>query len=179
MRANRNGNMGRVSADPLPATTETPSPDLDAEVAGLRSMGVEALRVRWAKRFRSTAPSIQSADVLLRFYAWRIQAESYGELDDDTRTLLARARAAVAKGKSPLPRSAMQLRSGTVLVREWRGVTHRVLVLDRVFQHDNKRFRTLTEVARAITGTHWSGPRFFGLEERRQQSNEPPVGGAP
>jgi hypothetical protein len=152
---------------------------LDTDIAELRSMGVEALRIRWAQRFRATAPPIQSPDVLMRLYAWRAQVEGYGELDDETKRLLARARTAVAKGKSPLPKSAMQLRSGIVLVREWRGVTHRVLVLDRGFQHNNCRFRTLTEVARAITGTHWSGPRFFGLEERPRRRDAPTAGEAP
>lgn len=179
MRANHNSDIGKVSADTLPASTETASSHPDAEIIGLRITGVQALRIRWARRFRSTAPPIQSADVLMRFYAYRIQAEIYGELDDETRKLLTRARTAVAKGKSPLPRSAMKLRPGTVLVREWRGVTHRVLVLDRGFQHENKRFSTLTQIARAITGTHWSGPRFFGLEERSHKSNELPAGEAP
>ena len=58
------------------------------------------------------------------------------------------------------------LRAGTVLVREWRGVAHRVLVLDTGFEHQGKRFGSLSEVARAISGTRWSGPRFFGLQDR-------------
>ena len=91
MRANRNGN-GRVSADTLPTSPELSSPNLDTDIAELRSMGVEALRIRWAQRFRSTAPPIQSPDVLMRLYAWRVQVESYGELDDETKRLLARAR---------------------------------------------------------------------------------------
>lgn len=170
-------NSERVSADTISASTQTPTSEVSTEVNELRSMGAEALRVRWARRFRSTAPPIQSADVLMRLYAHKVQVETYGELDNETTKLLARARAAVARGKSPLPRTATQLRTGTVLVREWRGVTHRVLVLDRGFQHDNRRYQTLTEVARAITGTHWSGPRFFGLEEKSPHKYELPMTG--
>ena len=170
-------NSETVSGDTVSASSRTPTSDLSTDVNELRSMGVEALRVRWARRFRTTAPPIQSADVLMRLYVHTIQTETYGDLDNETTKLLARARAAVARGKSPLPRTATQLRTGTVLVREWRGVTHRVLVLDRGFQHENRRFQTLTEVARAITGTHWSGPRFFGLEEKSPQKHELPMTG--
>ncbi len=115
MRANHNSDIGKVSADTLPASTETASSHPDAEIIGLRITGVQALRIRWARRFRSTAPPIQSADVLMRFYAYRIQAEIYGELDDETRKLLTRARTAVAKGKSPLPRSMGRLTLNVLL----------------------------------------------------------------
>jgi hypothetical protein len=67
--------------------------------------------------------------------------------------------------KGALPRALFNpLKAGSVLVREWRGVVHRVLVLDEGFEHRDKRYRSLTKVARAITGTRWSGPRFFGLD---------------
>jgi len=58
------------------------------------------------------------------------------------------------------------LETGTILVREWRNIEHRVLVLDGGFEHHGKRHESLTAIARAITGTNWSGPRFFGLEKR-------------
>ena len=118
-------------------------------------------------RFGCRAPQIQSADILRRLLAWKLQAETFGDLDVETIAALRRARMAVAKGRSPLPHSAGSvLRAGTVLVREWRGLTHRVLVLDKGFEHQGNRFGSLSEVARAISGTRWSGPRFFGLQDR-------------
>ena len=86
----------------------------------------------------------------------------------------------IAKGKAPLPDNGQSLRAGTILVREWRGVTHRVLVLDEGFEHEGKRYGSLSEAARAISGTHWSGPRFFGLEKRpaRVDAAESQVGAA-
>ena len=60
--------------------------------------------------------------------------------------------------------------AGSVLVREWRGVVHRVLVVDNGFEHRDKRYRSLTKVARAITGTRWSGPRFFGLDAANEKA---------
>jgi hypothetical protein len=78
---------------------------------------------------------------------------------------------AVAKGRAPSPGTG--LRAGTILVREWRGMTHRVLALDEGFEHDGKRYGSLSEVARAISGTRWSGPRFFGIEERQPRKEAP------
>ena len=60
--------------------------------------------------------------------------------------------------------------AGTVLIREWRGVTHRVTVLDNDVVYRGRRYRSLSEVARLITGTHWSGPMFFGLRNRRKEA---------
>ncbi|WP_339762079.1 DUF2924 domain-containing protein [uncultured Hoeflea sp.] len=66
-------------------------------------------------------------------------------------------------GGRPKPALQSSLRSGTHLVREWNGRTYQVEVLDDGFQMDGKRYRSLSAIARKITGAHWSGPRFFGL----------------
>jgi hypothetical protein len=95
--------------------------DLAGEIAALGDQGVDALRVGWARRFRGPAPPIQSADVLRRFFAWRLQADSLGDLDAKTLAALKRVRAALSKGKEPVPSSSPALRAGSVLVREWRG----------------------------------------------------------
>ena len=138
-----------------------------AEIAALAGKGIDSLRDAWRQRFRAPAPRIQSADILRRLLAWKIQAEIFGGLDAETVSELKRARKAIADGKSPVSQSSTSnLRAGTVLVREWRGTVHRVLVLDTGFEHDGKRFGSLSEIARAISGTRWSGPRFFGLQER-------------
>ena len=127
------------------------------------------MRDQWARRWRDPTPPIQSADVLRRLLAWKIQAEIYGDLDPETLECLRRARDAVSDGRSPVElRHA--LRAGAILVREWRGVAHRVLVLDSGFEHYGKRYGSLSEVARAISGTRWSGPRFFGLEDNASKN---------
>jgi hypothetical protein len=156
----------------------TPTTDpMAVEIGALMDKGVDALRETWFQRFRSPAPPIQSADILRRLFAWRLQVEAFGDLDLETATSLKRNRSAVARGKAP----GTRLRAGTILVREWRGVTHRVLVLDEGFEHEGKRYRSLSEAARAISGTRWSGPRFFGIEERptRTQAPKPSDGRAP
>jgi hypothetical protein len=133
------------------------------QIIALKGQGVEALRIAWALRFRRPVPRIQSTDTLRRIYAWSLQVEAFGDLDDEIFKLLSRARAFLKKGKSSIGTVGPQLRPGTVLVREWHGVLHRVLVLNEGFEHDGQRYRTLTEAARVITGTRWSGPKFFGL----------------
>ena len=149
------------------------------DIAALSGKGVDELRDAWMQRFGRRAPQIQSADILRRLFAWKIQAETFGDLDAETIATLRRARTAVASGRSPISHSTgSMLRAGTVLVREWHGITHRVLVLDKGFEHQAKRFGSLSEVARAISGTRWSGPRFFGLQDRpRSEPKDASAGG--
>lgn len=137
---------------------------VESEIERLQGQGIIALRDYWARRFRRPAPPIQSADLLHRLIAWQLQVEAYGDLDTTTKQMIARLMRA-KNGNGALPRSALNpLKTGSVLVREWRGVEHRVLVLDDGFEHRGKRYKSLTQIARTITGTRWSGPRFFGLE---------------
>jgi len=162
-RRSTRAHQGRPSA--------TITDPMAAEIVALKDKGVDALRECWFHRFQSPAPPIQSADILRRLFAWRLQVEAFGDLDPETTTSLKRSRTAVAKGRTPRPGTG--LRAGTILVREWRGVRHRVLALDEGFEHDGKRYGSLSEVARAISGTRWSGPRFFGIEERPIRKETP------
>lgn len=134
------------------------------QIATLSSLGVAGLRKAWTDRFRRPTPPIQSADVLLRLYAWRLQAEAFGTLDAETSAKLSRLKRALVRGKPSTPSPTLELKPGSILSREWRGQSHKVLVLDQGFEHRGTPYRSLSEVARAITGTRWSGPRFFGLE---------------
>jgi len=168
---------------PRPPTQEPGSPglsiarDTDAverDIERLEGLSVAELRIFWQRRFRRAPPPIQSADMLHRLIAWKLQIEAFGDLDPKTRATLKRLmRGAQTNGAAP-GAAVDALKTGTVLVREWRGVVHRVLVLDDGFEHRDKRYRSLTLVARAITGTRWSGPRFFGLENAARA----PVSGA-
>jgi hypothetical protein len=133
------------------------------DINSLDRQSINALRVSWARRFNYPAPPIRSPDTLRRLFAWKVQAESLGDLDAETVKLLKRAQMRLKTGKLLGASAGPQLRAGMILVREWRGMMHRVLVLDNEFEHDGKRYRTLSEVARKIAGTRWSGPRFFGL----------------
>ena len=142
---------------------------LESLLTKMEHMGVEALRALWKKRFRRKLPDISSPDVLRRILAWRLQVEAHGGLDPEVNLRLRALMRTDGRRKpgsdEPLP--LINLRAGTVLVRELRGVEHRVLVLGDGFEYRDRRFRSLTGVAQHIAGSRVSGPRFFGLEARQ------------
>jgi hypothetical protein len=105
--------------------------------------------------------------------AYRLQAERLGDLDRDTQRFLARVATGTRDGDELRPGgnhpSRHGLQPGTILVREWDGKPQRVLVLDKGFSWNGTTYRSLTEIAFAMTGTRWSGPRFFGLGRRGEK----------
>jgi hypothetical protein len=125
-----------------------------------------ALRAAWRRLQGKEAPSAFTADLLRRDIAYREQADRHGGLSAKLRQRLA-ALAGGAAGSAPRSTGApIQIKPGSTLLREWRGRTYTVLALDGGFELSGQRFTSLSEVARHITGTHWSGPRFFGLQRR-------------
>jgi hypothetical protein len=98
--------------------------------------------------------------------AWQIQAEVHGALDLKTTRTLAAIAQALARDGAYQPQIMRSLSPGVVVTREWKGIVHKVTVTQHGFQHLGKTYRSLSDIARTITGTRWSGPRFFGLEQR-------------
>ena len=156
---------GRGASDPA----EPESANLDHEITGLRGLDLAGLRARWRTVFRRHAPSHLPRHLLFRILAYRLQADRTGDLDTATRRLLDRIGSGADEVR-PLPAgrtgSRTQLRPGTLLVREWNGHPQRVMVLADGFAWNGKTYRSLSEVAYAMTGTRWSGPRFFGVRNR-------------
>jgi hypothetical protein len=124
---------------------------------------VVALRAEWQRLHGMPPPAALSLDFLRRNIAYRQQADQHGGLSIALRRRLA-ALAGADAGLLPQPRTALlRIKPGSTLVREWNGRTYTVLVLEQGFELAGQRFASLSEVARHITGAHWSGPRFFGL----------------
>jgi hypothetical protein len=142
------------------------------ELQHLRELDLYDLQVRWRRTSGRSAPHHLPKHLLLRILAYKLQADTFGDLDRDTvRTLEQIAREA-AKAKAsgdtvsrvvPPVEETRGLKPGTLLVREHEGVLQRVTVQAKGFAWNGQSFRSLSEVARAITGTRWNGPRFFGL----------------
>jgi hypothetical protein len=129
---------------------------IEAEIADLRLLAIDALRRHWRVIFGRTPPTALSKDLLRRMIAWRLQERAFGGLDRESlRFLDGLAR----HGSSP----RRQLKPGTVLVREYQGQRHTVTVALDGFDWQGTTYRSLSAIARAITGTAWSGPRFFAL----------------
>lgn len=136
-------------------------------LARLAEMAGEELKAEWARRYGTPAPNL-SPELLRLGIGYQLQEQKHGGISRGTRTLLRQvaARARESGDKKPMPR---KLTPGTRLVRDWHGVGHTVIVLDDGFEYDGQHWKTLTAVARAITGTHWNGPRFFGLTQRTKK----------
>jgi hypothetical protein len=135
---------------------------LEAELERLRSMPIVGLRALWRAKFKTDPPKSFGPDLLRRSLAYRIQEDAHGGLDRATARLLKRLTAQFAKsnGRIVLPR---RIKPGAMLVRQWKGQSHRVVVLEDGFAYQDKRYESLSEIARLITGTRWNGPKFFGL----------------
>jgi hypothetical protein len=172
-----------VSAPGSPGALK-PDPVRD-EIARLGDLDLDALRLRWRKLFRAGAPPHLPRSLLLRIIAYRIQANAYGDLDRATLRFLdkiarereaRRASGETRRAVPPIPPvdQRRSLKPGTELVREHAGTLHRVVVVTDGFSWKGAPYRSLSEVARAITGTNWNGPRFFGLRDRPQPARPRP-----
>jgi hypothetical protein len=153
------------------APTHPTDPAVEDELDRLRMMPIAQLRVRYRELFRGDPPKAFGPDLLRRSIAHEIQEKAYGGLSRSAQRQLGqmiKAYAAKPDGKLVLPR---RIKPGSVLVREWKGKSHRVMVLADGFAFDGKTFGNLSEIAGLITGTRWNGPRFFGLRSKMQEND--------
>lgn len=137
--------------------------DIEQEIAALEAMGSAELRERWARLTAGPVPRI-SPKLLRLALAWEIQARRLGGHSREVIRQLDQ----LARGKTRTAAS----RPGMRLVREWQGRAHVVTIEEgegrggQIIRYDDRTFGSLSEVARAITGTRWSGPAFFGLKKK-------------
>jgi Protein of unknown function (DUF2924) len=169
------------------------------EIDRLESLSTFELRILWRRHWIEPPPMRLSKDLLIRGIAWQLQAKvrsGLSKADQRKLGMLAKAaadqrEAARADGteasamagwggagkfavSAPVVPSIV-LREGNRLVREWNGTTHTVLVLASGFEWQGRPYRSLSQIAKAITGAHWSGPRFFGLVKRKPERRETPA----
>ena len=152
------------------ATVGCSSGDLAQDVASLGALDTAALRQRWKVVFGADPSPHFGRSVLVRAISYRIQETALGGLRPATQRLLDR----IAESRSEtgaLDRiPERRVNAGTVLMRQWGGVTHRVIVLEHGVTYRNRPYKSLSEVARTITGARWSGPLFFGLKDRAKEA---------
>jgi hypothetical protein len=141
---------------------------LAMELQALPGRSTRELREAWQRLIRLPQPSKLCHDLLVRIIADKLQQAALGGLPPAAKRKLAALARSDPLDKDAARNPLLRLKPGSKLVREWRGRTHTVLVLEDGFEHDGKRCASLTQIARAVTGTHWSGPRFFGLIRSRQ-----------
>jgi hypothetical protein len=146
--------------------------ELRALVAELPDIDIQGLALRWRNHLGGNVPAHLPRWLLIRVLAYRIQAGAHGDLD---RTTLRRMRAAKLGGdniepftpRDAITREGASLKPGALLVREWKGQSRHVMVVDEGFAWNGAVYGSLSQVAKAITGTNWNGHRFFGLRKSR------------
>lgn len=136
--------------------------DIAAELARLETLTNFESRGEWRRLHGMQPPKSLSRDLLLRGITYKIQEWAFGGL---SKSVLRKLTGTEPQNRRPAPRTVVK--PGTRLVREWNGQTHTVLVQADGVEWRGKRYRSLSIVAREITGTHWSGPRFFGLTSKK------------
>jgi hypothetical protein len=164
--------MGPSSSSNRSGRRATLDRDLEELAQGIKhlpALDVPALKQKWAAFFGDDPSPNLGRTLLIRAIAYRLQEKALAGLKPSTQRVLDRAADNRSKGAS---RYFSQRRTcaGTVLIREWRGVSHRVTVFDKDVVYRDRRYKSLSEVARAITGSRWSGPLFFGLKGRAREA---------
>jgi hypothetical protein len=146
---------------------------LASELASLPGLDRKDLAERWRALYGTEPPIRMSRPILIQAIAYRMQEKALGGLQPLTRRALARAAEEIASGQPVAVAPArIRIRPGTRLLREWEGVTYEAIVLEDGVLFRGERYRSLSEVARAITGSRWSGPLFFGLKAARQEPSQ-------
>ena len=143
--------------------------EVDGEIARLVDRSTQELRHAWRRLHHTGPPLGLSRDLIIRALADKLQQRAHG---GPSRALQRRLRMLAGEfenGAGSFDPGGV-LKTGTSLVRRWRGHTHTVLVCEDGFEYDGQRYRSLTVIAERITGAHWSGPRFFGLNKQARAS---------
>jgi Protein of unknown function (DUF2924) len=141
--------------------------DHTVRLAQLSKMKKRELWALWKQLFKRTAPPRIRRELLIRILAFRIQEHIHGGLSAETRKRLRQLSRKLAANPKAEIEGISRIRPGTRLIREWRGQSHHVTVLERGYSYASKRYSSLSQIARLITGTRWSGPLFFGLRKNQ------------
>lgn len=137
---------------------------MSERLAQLEAASLANLRRQWAELFGHPPPSVFQSRMLAQAIAHRLQADQFGDV-----TLGQHQRTSTKAVAEPLP--------GPRLIRSWRGKVYEVTSIDEDFELDGVRYRSLTAVAKAITGTHWNGLAFFGVKDRGDLARRRAIGG--
>jgi Protein of unknown function (DUF2924) len=163
----------RQAAKRLTAARSDPAPALDATVlsilADLEGHDLNGLRRQWRAHLGGEPPAHLQRWLLMRVLAYRLQSDAFGDSDKSIRRILRSGKdddaTAPFDRRAPQTRDGVGLKAGALLVREWNGRLERVMILEEGFAWNGQTFGSLSQVARAMTGTNWNGHRFFGLRQ--------------
>ena len=164
--------MPRRPQEPTRPAPGSPPADVAGALAVLSRLDSAALCAEWQRLHRRPPPGGLTRDLLLRGVAHRLQELAFGGLSPAAARRLEASASPTGAGRARRAGGG-RLKPGTVLVRGWRGRTHTVVVREDGFEHGGRLYRSLSLIAREVTGAHWSGPRFFRLGGK---GGPPPAG---
>jgi hypothetical protein len=173
--AKRRKATGAGEASSAPASASSKRETVDALVASFSDLNLDQLELQWRNYLGGSPPAHLPGWLLMRVLAYRIQAAALGDLNRAILRRLRESRGEAPESESarpfatrgPTTREGVGLKSGALVVREWKGRLERVMVLDDGFAWKDGVYTSLSQVAKAITGTNWNGHRFFGLKAVR------------
>ena len=139
------------------------SGELEQEIDGLRRTSREQLKDRWRALYKVAPPAAFTPDLLARGIAWKLQEKALGSLSPEAKAMIGTVEPGECARTQRRPASRPTLRPGNRLVRRWRGRTYVVEAMETGLSYNGAIFGSLSEIATKITGTRWSGPKFFGL----------------
>lgn len=135
------------------------------EIGALADLDIAALRNHWLRYYGTMAPKHMSRELMVQAIAYRIQEEALGGLSVLSRTKLSRSDTPLRAAPARVDRT---IKSGTLFIREWQGKTIEVIANEKGgYLYRGSTYKSLSAIARAVTGTRWSGPAFFGLKEEK------------
>jgi hypothetical protein len=165
------GDIQLAAANPAaPADHNRAARELGKRLAALAELDYSELRVEWRRLYRAHPPKKMSRDLLELGVAWKLQEKALGGLGVSLKRRLADLAQTMATRGDLVKARAVMLRPGARLVREWHGEMHEIVVLEDGYRWQGEHWRSLSAIARAITGTQWSGPRFFGLNKAGERA---------
>ena len=162
-------NSEQAAKRPVAATPDASLP-LNASVlsivANLEGLDLNGLRRQWRAQLGGEAPAHLPRWLLMRVLAYRLQSDAFGGLEKSIQRILRSEDAAAPfDRRAPQTREGVGLKAGALLVREWKGRLERVMILEEGFAWNGQTFGSLSQIAKAMTGTTWNGHRFFALRQ--------------
>lgn len=146
---------------------------LASQLASLPRMSKDGLSSLWRQVFQTAPPRQLRRHLIVRILAYRIQEQAFGGLSAGARKRLSQIARAVEKDPAAEVAAVPAFKPGTRLLRQWRDQTHVVTVTEKGYEYQGSRYQSLSEIARLITGTRWSGPLFFGMKANKTKAGSP------
>ena len=173
--------MDSVRSAPLAPRQPKPpaASDLAERLAKLNQLTRTDLRAEWRRLYRVHPPERLSRDLLELGVAWKLQEKVFGGLSASVKRQIADLARTMETRSDLVKARTVSLKPGARLLRSWCGETHEVVVVDDGFVWAGKTWRSLSAIAREMTGTRWSGPRFFGLSGAKVPTNADAAAGGP